>query len=62
MKLLENIRYWKLTQDLTSVEPGYPLLIRERWRGVPNNIDSVITWKSGRKYELLDLKEEAKLK
>ncbi len=41
--LFSGSRYWRLNKD-NKVESGYPQLIRERWRGLPDGIGSAFTW------------------
>jgi len=36
------------------MEAGYPLKITERWRGIPNNIDSAMTYKDGKLHIFLE--------
>ena len=41
-------KYWKLSD--VSVEPGYPRLISEGWKGLPWNLDAAFTWTNGKTY------------
>ena len=40
--------YWKLSQN--TVEPGYPRLISEGWKGLPPDLDAAFTWTNGSTY------------
>ena len=48
--LFSRDRYWKLTADGRGIESGYPQSISQRWRGIPNDIDAVFTWRNGETY------------
>ena len=41
-------KYWKLSD--TAIEPGYPRLISDGWKGLPWNIDAAFTWTNGKTY------------
>ena len=41
--------YWRYNEYERRMEDGYPWEIRLRWKGVPDDLDSVITAKNGEK-------------
>jgi len=42
-------QYWKYDEVRRSIVKGYPAHIRA-WRGIPENLDSVLTWIDGVTY------------
>ena len=42
--------YWKYNEALGRVEMGYPAKIANAWLGVPNHLDSAMTWINGKTY------------
>ena len=43
-------RYWRYNYRTKQVGHTYPRLIRVSWKGVPDNLDSVMQWKNGKSY------------
>ena len=51
--LFSGNTYWRYDDLYKQPDPGYPRDIRN-WRGVPSNIDGVITWTDGTTYFFKD--------
>ena len=48
--LFKDDMYWRYNEALNSLGVGYPVSINESWVGIPNNIDSAMTWINGKTY------------
>lgn len=48
--LFSGDRYWRYNAALESIDMGYPVPINASWVGVPDNIDSAVTWMNGKTY------------
>ena len=40
-------QYWRYNEYKSEIEEGYPMDIRDRWRGVPGEITAGFTWSDG---------------
>lgn len=50
--LFKNDKYWRYNEALKAIDMGYPVQINTTWKGVPNNLDSAMTWINGKTYFL----------
>ena len=48
--LFSGDHYWRYNEALDMMDMGYPAKINDSWVGVPNNLDSAMTWINGRTY------------
>lgn len=53
--LYKEDRFWRYNETSNSMDDGYPLGIRERWRGVPENLDAASTWNDGKHLRSINL-------
>eukprot|EP00794_Sanderia_malayensis_P004808 gene4808-5438_t len=42
--------YWRFNEKKQKVDVGYPKKISSIWKGLPNNVDSAITWRNRATY------------
>ena len=48
--LFKDDMYWRYNEAFNSLDMGYPVSINNSWEGIPNNIDSAMTWINGKTY------------
>ena len=48
--LFKNDLYWRYNEASNTVDMGYPVNISKAWKGIPNNLDSAMTWINGKTY------------
>lgn len=48
--LFSGNHYWRYNEAVGKMDMGYPAKLNESWIGVPNNLDSAMTWINGRTY------------
>jgi YHS domain-containing protein len=48
--LFSGDHYWRYNEAFDMIDMGYPAKINDSWLGVPNNLDSAMTWFNGRTY------------
>jgi len=51
--LFSGDQYWRYDEYYRRLDSGYPRHIRN-WRGVPSDIDAVITWTDGEMMQYID--------
>ncbi|XP_071453471.1 matrix metalloproteinase-17-like [Hetaerina americana] len=47
--IFSSDRYWRFNESTSLMDEGYPQPLG-RWRGVPENLDAVLTWTDGASY------------
>ncbi|XP_077283513.1 stromelysin-3-like [Arctopsyche grandis] len=47
--LFKNDKFWRYNEKTNTLDDGYPMHMR-RWKGIPENINSVINWIDGSTY------------
>lgn len=46
--------YYRFNDATQAVDPGYPRSIASFWKGVPNNLDTVLSFNNGQTYFFKD--------
>ncbi|XP_046387285.1 matrix metalloproteinase-17-like [Ischnura elegans] len=47
--IFSSNQYWRYNESTSTMDDGYPQPLT-RWRGVPENLDAVLTWTDGASY------------